>query len=94
VISPRDRLRLLHCKHGRSFNLIDTLAVGVNRIRRNFELMQRQVEPWRQAQITDERIFSVEVIDANLEDYKPRTDFSTRFRSPAPFQRGGEAGGR
>jgi hypothetical protein len=41
-----------------------------------------------------DRIFSVEVIDANLEDYKPCTDFSTRFRSPAPFQRGGETGGR
>jgi hypothetical protein len=31
-------------KHTRSFNLIDSLAVGVERIQRNFELMQRQVE--------------------------------------------------
>jgi hypothetical protein len=40
-------------KHSRSFNLIDTLAVGVDRIQRNFEPLQRQVESWRQAQITD-----------------------------------------
>jgi hypothetical protein len=35
-------------KHSKSFNLIDTLAVGVDRIQRNFEPMQRQVESWRQ----------------------------------------------
>src|SRR5712692_4132115 len=42
-------------KHTKSFNLIDTLAVGVDRIQRSFEPMRRQVEDWRQAQITDER---------------------------------------
>jgi hypothetical protein len=42
-------------KHTKSFNLIDTLSVGVDRIQRNFEPMQRQVEQCRQAQITDER---------------------------------------
>jgi hypothetical protein len=42
-------------KHSKSFNLIDTLAVGVDRIQRNFEPMQFQVENWRQTQITDER---------------------------------------
>ena len=42
-------------KHSKSFNLIDTLAVGVDRIQRNFEPMKRQVEHWRQAPITDER---------------------------------------
>jgi hypothetical protein len=42
-------------KHTKSFNLIDTLAVGVDRIQRNFEPMQRQVERWREAQISDER---------------------------------------
>jgi len=31
-------------KHSKSFNLIDTLAVGADRIQRNFEPMQRQVE--------------------------------------------------
>src|SRR6266700_6513284 len=42
-------------KHTKSFNLIDTLAVGVDRIQRSFEPMRRQVEEWRQAQISDER---------------------------------------
>ena len=40
-------------KHTKSFNLIDTLSVGVDRIQRNFEPMRRQVESWRQMQITD-----------------------------------------
>jgi len=31
-------------KHTKSFNLIDTLSVGVDRIQRNFEPMRRQVE--------------------------------------------------
>jgi hypothetical protein len=31
-------------KHTKSFNLIDTLAVGVDRIQRSFEPMRRQVE--------------------------------------------------
>lgn len=42
-------------KDSKSFNLIDTLAVAVDRIQRNFEPMQRQVEQWRSSQITDER---------------------------------------
>ena len=42
-------------KHSKSFNLIDTLAVGVDRIQRNFEPLRRQLETWRQTQITDDR---------------------------------------
>src|SRR5579864_5556297 len=38
-------------KHTKSFNLIDTLSVGVDRIQRNFEPLQRQVELWRKTQI-------------------------------------------
>jgi hypothetical protein len=38
-----------------SFNRIDTLAVGVDRIPRHFELMQRQVVHWRNSQISDVR---------------------------------------
>jgi len=44
-------------KHTKSFNLIDTLSVGVDRIQRNFEPLQRQVETWRQTQITLHLIF-------------------------------------
>ena len=40
-------------KHSKSFNLVDTLSVGVDRIQRNFAPMQHQVECWRQTQITD-----------------------------------------
>jgi hypothetical protein len=40
-------------KHTKSFNLVNTLSVGVDRIQRNFEPLQRQVETWRQTQITD-----------------------------------------
>jgi hypothetical protein len=43
----------LLAKHTKSFNLIDTLSVGVDRIHRNFAPMQHQVETWRQTQITD-----------------------------------------
>lgn len=55
---------------GRALTLIDTLAVGVDRIQRNFEPMQRQVEGLRQAQITDDRtklIFYSAFVDGKLE---------------------------
>jgi len=60
----------LLAKHSKSFNLIDTLAVGVDRIQRNFEPMQRQVEQWRSSQITDERaklILYEAFVDGELE---------------------------
>jgi len=57
-------------KHSKSFNLIDTLAVGVDRIQRNFEPMQRQVERWRSSQISDDRaklILYSAFVDGELE---------------------------
>jgi hypothetical protein len=57
-------------KHTKSFNLIDTLAVGVDRIQRSFEPMRRQVEIWRQAQISDDRaklILYRAFVDGELE---------------------------
>jgi hypothetical protein len=57
-------------KHTKSFNLIDTLSVGVDRIQRNFEPRQRQVELWRKTQITDDTaklIFYSAFIDGRLE---------------------------
>jgi len=56
--------------HSKSFNLIDTLAVGVDTIQRNFEPMHRQVENWRQTQITDERaklVLNVAFVDGKLD---------------------------
>jgi hypothetical protein len=57
-------------KHTKSFNLVDTLSVGVDRIQRNFEPLQRQVETWRKTQITDDTarlIFYSAFIDGRLE---------------------------
>jgi hypothetical protein len=57
-------------KHTKSFNLVDTLLVGVDRIQRNFEPMQRQVESWRQTQITDAQaklIFYSAFVDGKLD---------------------------
>src|SRR5207253_19941 len=42
-------------KHSKSFSLIDCVSIGVDRMQRNFEPMQRQVEYWRKTQLTDER---------------------------------------
>ena len=41
-------------KHSKNFSLIDSIALGVERMQRNFEPMQRQVEVWRGLQITDD----------------------------------------
>ena len=40
-------------KHSKSFSLVDAISVGVDRMQRNFEPMRRQVESWRQAELTD-----------------------------------------
>jgi Domain of unknown function (DUF932) len=39
-------------KHSKHFSLQDSLAVGVDRMQRNFEPMRRQVEAWREQQIS------------------------------------------
>ena len=40
-------------KHSKSFSLVDAIAVGVDRMQRNFEAMRKQVEAWRQSELTD-----------------------------------------
>ena len=40
-------------KHSKNFSVIDALAIGVDRIQRNFEPLRQQVETWRSRQITD-----------------------------------------
>jgi hypothetical protein len=40
-------------KHSKSFSLVDAISVGVDRMQRNFEPMRKQVEAWRQAELTD-----------------------------------------
>jgi len=39
--------------HSKHFSLQDSLAVGVDRMQRNFEPMRKQVEAWRQSELTD-----------------------------------------
>ncbi len=40
-------------KHSKHFNLVDALSVGVDRMQRNFEPMRRQVQAWKEDQLTD-----------------------------------------
>ena len=57
-------------KHSKSFSLIECVSVGVDKMQRNFEPMQRQVEQWRQAIITDERaklIFYSAFVEGKLD---------------------------
>jgi Domain of unknown function (DUF932) len=41
-------------KHSKNFSLQDSLAIGVDRMQRNFEPMRRQTEQWRQQQLGNE----------------------------------------
>jgi hypothetical protein len=40
-------------KHSKNFSLLDAIAIGVDRMQRNFDPMREQVERWRETQITD-----------------------------------------
>jgi hypothetical protein len=41
-------------KHTKHLSLVDILAVGVDRIQRNFEPMRKQVEAWKGTRLSDE----------------------------------------
>lgn len=40
-------------KHSKSFSLVDAISVGADRMQRSFEPMRRQVEAWRQTDLSD-----------------------------------------
>src|SRR5260370_12093591 len=40
-------------KHSKNFSLVDALSIGVDRMQRNFEPMQRQVEAWKDLQLPE-----------------------------------------
>ena len=42
-------------KHSKNFSVLDSLAIGVDRIQRNFEPLSEQVMRWRESQITDDQ---------------------------------------
>ncbi len=86
--SPWSSLDLLQ-----RFKLIDPLAVGVDWIHRSFEPMRRQVEEWRQAQITDERaklILYAAFVDGEQkrqERFSPKSTGFTCNQSTRNFRR-------
>jgi hypothetical protein len=41
-------------KHSKHLNLVDILAVGVDRMQRNFEPMKKQVTAWKETRLPDE----------------------------------------
>src|SRR3989442_9576144 len=42
-------------KHSKNFSIVDSLAIGVDRIQRNFDPLRQQVEAWQSQEITDEQ---------------------------------------
>ena len=42
-------------KHSKSFDLIDTLAIGVDRMQRSFDPLKRNIGEWRANQISDDQ---------------------------------------
>jgi len=53
-------------KHSRSFSTIRRLAVGVDRMRRNFEPTRKQVETWQRSELTDVTV-KVVIYEAFIE---------------------------
>jgi hypothetical protein len=39
-------------KHSKSFSLLDSISIGVDRMQRNFEAMREQVEGWRRTELS------------------------------------------
>jgi hypothetical protein len=39
-------------KQSKSFSLVDAISAGVDRMQRDFERMRKQVERWRQSEVT------------------------------------------
>ncbi len=42
-------------KHSKHFVLADAIDIGLGRMQRNFEPMRKQIEGWRQSQLTDDQ---------------------------------------
>ena len=67
-------------KHSKSFSLLDSISVGVDRMQRNFEPMQKQVEAWRSAELTTvaaKMIIYEAFIESELEVPKHLAETST-----------------
>jgi hypothetical protein len=40
-------------KHSKNFSLLNALSIGIDQMQRNFEPMKKQIEIWRESQLTD-----------------------------------------
>jgi hypothetical protein len=49
----------LLAKHTAKFSLVDALAVGIDRIQRNFEPLRKQVEFWKNQEISDIQVKNI-----------------------------------
>jgi len=57
-------------KHSKSFSLVDSLAIGVDRMQRNFEPMRKQVEACQRSELVDvtaKVVFYEAFIEGRLE---------------------------
>jgi hypothetical protein len=57
-------------KHSKSFSLLDSISVGIDRMQRSFEPMRKQVEAWRSTELTTvaaKMIIYEAFIEAELE---------------------------
>ncbi len=71
--------RPLTAKHPKSVSLVRTIAVGVHRMQRNFEPMRKQVETWRQTElsnVTAKMIIYQTFIEGDLD---PRSTWGGAF---------------
>ena len=64
-------LRRRFAKHSKSFSLIDSISLGVDRMQRNFEPMRKQVEAWQKIELTDVTA-KVVIYEAFVEYFEPK----------------------
>jgi len=54
-LSFQGELTPVLAKHSKNFSVVDSLAIGVDRIQRNFDPLRAQVDAWRSRQLTNEQ---------------------------------------
>lgn len=75
-------------KHSKSFSLIDCISVGVDRMRRNFEPMRKQIEVWQRCQLTDvtaKVVIYEAFVEGNCECGNDECDETQSFNQTGDF---------
>jgi hypothetical protein len=54
-------------KHSKNFSLLNALSIGIDQMQRNFEPMKRQIETWRELQLTDAEARMMIIYEAFIE---------------------------